>query len=319
VAVIAVLTDADRFPFERKDMHRLAAADVQLRSVEGHAPDTIVEAAADAAAIFVYHARVDRTLLERLPELRVVARCGSGTDLIDLDAARERGIRVTYVPGFATNEVADQTIGLLLACARRIVLCDRKLRDGVWLSSTELGPLCRLRGQTLGLVGFGLIARAVTLRALALGMLVIAHDPYVAGHEFAASGASAVSFEELLDGSDVVSLHAPLTDATRRLVGPRELARMRRGAILVNTSRGELVDEQALAEAVRSGQLSAAGLDVFSVEPPPTDSPLRGLDTVVVEPHSAAFSEEALAELRERAIGDALRVLAGDEPLGAVA
>jgi phosphoglycerate dehydrogenase-like enzyme len=319
MAMIAVLTDADRFPFDRSDVSLLAGGGVELRTLTGHDPDAIAEAAADAVALFVYHARVDRSLLRRLPALRIVARCGTGIELIDLDAAREQGVRVTNVQGAMTGEVADHTIGLILACARRIVLSDRKLREGHWMSSADFGSLRRLRGQTLGLVGFGEIARAVAGRAEALRMRVAANDPFLPHECFSQHNVQNVSFDELIARSDVISLHAPLTDETRGLIGASELARMQPGAILVNTGRGELVDEQALVAALLSGQLQAAGLDVYAEEPPTPESQLRTLDQVVLEPHSAAFSEEALAELRERAIADTLRVLAGIEPLGAVA
>jgi D-3-phosphoglycerate dehydrogenase len=172
----------------------------------------------------------------------------------------------------------------------------------------------RLRGRTLGLVGFGRIARAVAVRGAALGLQVVAHDPHIGDELVAEQGCRATTLDLLLAGSHIVSLHAPLTEATRGMIGERELALMPPGAILVNTSRGELVDEEALAHALHTGRLAAAGLDVFAPEPPAAANPLLSLDQVVLQPHSASFSDEALAELRALAVADALRVLRGERP-----
>ena len=220
--MIGLLTDADRFPFSPENVATLAASGVELRELSGHDPQEVIAAGRDASVIFVYHAKLTAELIAALPALRLIARCGTGIDGIDLEAARARGVVVTHVVGFATDEVADQTIGLLLACARRIVWCDRSLRQGIWPSSTELGPLLRLRGQVLGLVGFGLIARAVSARARALGLLVIAHDPYVDDNDFERHEAKRVaSVNALLEQADFVSLHAPLTEETLGMIGRR--------------------------------------------------------------------------------------------------
>jgi len=310
-----LLTDRDRFPFGEEDRAAIAAAGATLAELDGHDADAIAAAGAEAAAVFVYHAKLTAELIERLPALRVIARCGSGFDNVDVAAARARGIEVVYVPDYGIDDVADHTLALLLAAARRVPASDRALREGRWLAYGQLGTMRRLRGSVLGLLGFGRIARAVATRARAFGMDLLVHDPGVGDDVLDAAGARrADELTELLAGADALSIHLPLTPATRGLIGPAELALMRPGALLVNTSRGEIVDEAALAAALAGGRLVGAGLDVFELEPLPRDSPLIGMESAVVTPHSAAFSEQALAEVRSRALADALRVLAGQPP-----
>jgi phosphoglycerate dehydrogenase-like enzyme len=219
------------------------------------------------------------------------------------------------VPDYGTEDVADHTIALLLDCARRVTQSDRALRAGQWLPYARLGAISRLRGATLGLLGFGRIAQAAAARARAFGMKLLVHDPGVADAVVEEAGAvRAGSLHDLLARSDALSVHLPLTPSTHRLIGATELAAMKPGALFVNTSRGEIVDERALAAALADGRLGGAGLDVFEVEPLPHDSPLIEMESAVLTPHSAAFSEQALAEVRTRALDDALRVLAGDQP-----
>lgn len=313
---LLLLTDADRFPFDDDNRAAIAAAGRAVLELDGHDPERIASAGdGGAAALFVYHATVDAALMDRLPQLRVIARCGSGYDKVDVEGAYMRGVEVVYVPDYGVDDVADHTLALLLACARRVPSSDRAMRAGQWPPYADLGTMRRLRGATLGLLGFGRIARAAAERARGFGMELLVHDPAVDARTLAAAGASrADGLGDLLRRADALSIHLPLTPSTHRLVGAPELAAMKRGALLVNTSRGEIVDEAALAAALAGGHLAGAGLDVFEVEPLPQDSPLIGLESAVVTPHSAAFSEQALAELRGRALDDVLRVLAGDLP-----
>jgi D-3-phosphoglycerate dehydrogenase len=307
---VALLTDADRFPFDAEDRAGLAAAGVELRELPGHEPDALVAAARGVEVIFVYHARFTRETLARLDGLRVLARCGAGYDNIDVQAAREHGIAVVYVPDYGIDDVADHALGLILACARKIALCDRRVRAGEWPAYAELAPMRRLRGRTLGLYGYGRIGRNLGEKARALGLRVLAHDPYV--------GEATATRDELFSESDFVSIHVPLTDETRHSVGAAELATMRPGAVVVNTARGAVVDTVALAAALREGRLGGAGIDVFEEGPLPEDHPLRDCETAVLTPHSAAFTEESVTEVRKRAIGDALRLLRGESPLNPV-
>ena len=310
MSATALLTDAERFPFDDDDRAALAEAGVNLRELRGHEPDDVVRAARGSEAIFVYYARFPRETIEQLGGVKVLARCGAGYDNIDVAAARERGIEVVYVPDYGVDDVADHALALLLACARRIVRSDRAVRSGEWPSYGDLGPMHRLRGRTLGVIGYGHIGRNLATKARALRLRVLVHDPYVPDES--------VALEELLRASDFVSLHVPLNDATRQMIGREELALMKPTAILVNTARGGVVDTDALVAALGAGALAGAGLDVFEQAPLPDDHPLLSLDNVVLTPHSAAYAEEALAEVRKRPLADALRVLRGERPKDAV-
>jgi phosphoglycerate dehydrogenase-like enzyme len=303
---VFLLTDADRFPFDAEDRAAMAAEGVELRELPGHEPEEVAAAAQGADAVFVYYARFLRATIARLDGVRVLARCGTGYDNIDVAAAREHGMQVVYVPDYGVDDVADHALALMLACARKIALSDRRVRAGDWPGYRALGPMFRLRGRTLGLLGYGRIGRRLGEKGAALGMRVLAHDPYV--------DEATATREELFGASDFVSIHVPLTPETRHAVGAAELAAMKPGAIVVNTARGPIVDTVALAAALRDGRLGGAGIDVFEEAPLPADHPLRACENAVLTPHSAAYTEEALAEVRKRALADALRILHGETP-----
>ncbi|PQO25506.1 3-phosphoglycerate dehydrogenase [Blastopirellula marina] len=224
--------------------------------------------------------------------VRVLSRLGVGFDSIDLQAATANNIVVCRTPGVLHESAAEQTLAFLFAISRNVIERDRQVRAGLWKR------ICwpRLAGQTLGLLGLGLIGRSVAMKALALGMKVIAYDPVAAPHE----GIELVTLDRLWSQADIVSLHAPCTPETANIINHVTLQRMKRGVILINTSRGGLVDEGALAEALQSGQVLAAGLDVFHDEPPRADNPLLKLDNVVLAPHMAGMdleSERAMATM----------------------
>jgi D-3-phosphoglycerate dehydrogenase / 2-oxoglutarate reductase len=310
-----LLTDSDRFPFGPDDLRLLADAGITLDELPGHDRDALARAGAGAAGIFVYHARFDASLLDRLSACRVLARCGVGYDNIDVPAARARGLQVTYVPQYGTNDVAEHALALLLACARRIAASDRAVQLGGWPSFAELGSMRRLAGSTLGLIGFGRIAQALAARALGLRMQVIASDPYADAGEAELRSVRLCPLDEVLGEAQYLSVHVPLTDGTRHLIGAAALARMRPDCYLINTSRGEVIDQQALVAALDAGQIAGAALDVLDGEPPGPGSPLLHRGNVLITPHSAAFTEEALAEVRRTALLDVLRVLSGEPPL----
>jgi phosphoglycerate dehydrogenase-like enzyme len=228
----------------------------------------------DAVAAIVSVDPFDHHVLRAAPRLRVIARVGVGFDSIDVPSATRLGIAVTVTPGANTETVADHTLAMMLATLRRVVEQDRLVRHGVW---QRVGPMMarQLHGATVGVVGFGAIGRAVVRRLEGFGAEVLIHDPFVA-----AADARFVGFEELLHDSDVVSLHLPHQPGRPPLIDGRALARMRPGAVLVNTARGRLVDEHAVVEALTTGRLGAAALDVFGDEPLAADSELRGLDNV---------------------------------------
>jgi D-3-phosphoglycerate dehydrogenase / 2-oxoglutarate reductase len=247
-----------------------------------------------------------RAHLDAAPDLRYVLRIGTGTDNIDVAAAHDRGIVVESLAGLNAPAVAEYAFALLLAAAKHIPAADQSLRSGEWTRfyGRHLG------GRTLGLIGFGEIARAMVPKARGFGMDVIAHRR--SGTQDS-DGVSMVSLDELLTSSDFISLHVPLTDATRGMIGARELALVRPGTVLVNTARGAVVDEQALYDALVDGRIGAAALDVFTVEPP-GPSPLFDLPNVVVSPHNGGYSD-LVTELTARSA--VARIVAGLAPLGA--
>lgn len=249
--------------------------------------------------------RVDDELLGSAPVLRVVGRAGVGVDNIDLDAATERGVAVLNAPSGNTVSAAELTFALILAAVRRIAAADRSVRAGEWARSRFAGA--ELRGKVLGLVGAGRIGTAVARRAQAFGMEVRAYDPWLSEERAGDLGVTRVpSVKELLGGSDVVSLHVPLTDRTRGMIGVDELAAMKPGAVLVNVARGGVVDDAALARALTDERLAGAALDVYETEPLAPDSPLRDAPNLVLTPHLGASTAEA-QELVAREIAEAVR------------
>jgi D-3-phosphoglycerate dehydrogenase / 2-oxoglutarate reductase len=309
-----VLTDSDRFPFRSADLQRLSSAGVDVSEVPGHDARDIAAAAKGCHAVFVFSGKFDAALLKQLVGCRVIARCGVGYDNIDIAAAHALGMTVTYVPDYGAEDVADHAIALVLSCARRLSYCDRAVHDGLWPSFADLGPMRRIAGRTLGLIGYGQIARHVAARARALKMEVLAHDPLVDQDAGVLLGVSLVSLTEVLGASHFVSVHVPLRPATRHLIDATAIAKMRPDSYLINTSRGAVVDEDALVAALDAGQISGAALDVLEQEPPPAESPILRQPNVLVTPHSAAFTQEAFGDLCRTAITDVLLVLRGSPP-----
>jgi D-3-phosphoglycerate dehydrogenase len=255
--------------------------------------------------------RVDAEVIEGLERCRVISVYAVGTDGVDVACARARGIVVAHVPDYCSIDVAEHTMALILAAWRRLPLAERVARTGDW-SLDDLRPVHRLYGRTLGLLGYGRIAREVALRARALGVEVLAHDPYVT--VTAGDGVTLCDRDELFRSSDVLSIHLPSTPATAGAVDARALALLPRGAIVVNAGRGAVLDEDALLQALRSGHVRAAALDVLCREPAPPDHPLLALDTVICTPHMGYYSEESLVVLRRAAAENALAVLEGRTP-----
>lgn len=252
-----------------------------------------------AEAVLLNKTIVGANFFEAAPRCRVIATYGVGHDHIDLQEAQRRGVIVAHVPDYCTEEVADHTMALLLAVARGIRRGDALLRGGGW-GVDALGPVHRLRGRVLGLIGFGRIARAVAERARAFGLAVVAYDPAFPGaRQIDGSVRLAASLRALLLTSDFVSLHLPLSPGTLSIIDRQAFWQMKRGAILINTSRGALVDLPALLEALDDGQLAGAGLDVFPDEPP--DSALVNRPDLVVTPHVGYYSIESIRELKESA------------------
>lgn len=255
--------------------------------------------------------QIDANELDRWPALEVIGRFGLGTDNIDVDEARRRGVRVVNSGAYSTDEVASHAVALLLAVVRQIVRGDRGIRNGEWLAPIRGESMARVGDLRVGVVGLGRIGRRVAaILSDGFGCDVLGYDPVASGH-----GVTTVAdLPELLGEVDVVSLHAPLTEATQGLISAAELAAMRPGAVLINVARGGLVDQDALVDALRDGHLSGAGLDVLLDEPLPPDHPLRELDQVVLTPHIGYLSPAALLQARRQTVADLIAVLAGSEP-----
>jgi D-3-phosphoglycerate dehydrogenase len=243
----------------------------------------------------------------------VISLYAVGTDGVDVEEATRRGIVVTNVPGYCTPDVAEHAIALLLAAWRRLPRAERVARSGDW-GLEELRPVRRLAGCTVGLLGFGRIAREVATRLAAFGVTLLAYDPYAEAEAAAALGVRLCGLEELLALSAAVSVHVPLTDETRGLLDGEALALLPEGAVIVNAGRGGVIDEAALEDALRSGRVAAAALDVVAVEPPPPDHPLLRLENVICTPHMAYYSEDSLRDLRESAARNAALALTGRRP-----
>src|SRR6266851_1504758 len=303
-------------PFPSLDPAKAALArlDPELRMAKSASADDILAAARDADAVLVTYAKLPGELLRQLLRCKVIGRFGLGVDNIDIKAAAELGIAITYVPDYCMHEVSDHAMALLLAVARKIPFSNKLVQAGRW-EMPAVVPIHRLAGRVLGLVGFGNIPRALAPKAKAFGLRVIAHDPFASQGVFAAAGVEAMSFEGLLAIADFVSIHAPLAPATRGLFNAEVFRKMKKGAMLINTARGPLVDEEALVSALDSGRLGGAALDVVTTEPLAKDSKLIGRDNVILTPHTAFYSVEALAELQTKCAADVARVLSGEPPV----
>lgn len=289
-------------------------ADVVPAEFDCSTEDEVIAAAGEAHAILVREAPVSRRVIDALGQCRAIVRYGVGVDNIDLEAAAAKGIFVANVPGYGTEEVSDHAVALLLSCIRNLLQRDQSLRKGRFETDID-DQIYRTSGKILGLIGYGRISQAVHRKWKGFEpSRVLVYDPYADPRLIAANGGEAVDPKRLLTESDYVSLHAPLTPETRHLINNTALERMKPTAILINTARGELVDEAALAEALTQKRILAAGLDVFESEPIPSDHPLIGLPNVVLTSHVGWYSQNSVRELQTRAAMEVKRILSGERP-----
>lgn len=311
-----VATDHD---FESLDVEASVLKDVaEVRDLSGITGAEFDAALAKADGVLNLRRNLDAEAIERMDKCRIVARYGIGVDNVDVDAAAKRDIYVTNVPDYCLEEVAVHALALLLAISRDVTTYDRSVADGGWDRGVAT-PLHRLSTRTVGVVGFGDIGRALARRLKGLDVTVLASDPFLELEDVADESASLVSFETLLSDSDYVSIHSPLTDDTRDMFDADAFDAMKDDAALINVARGPIVDESALLEALDSGSLRAAALDVFDPEPPATDSPIRDHPRVVTTPHVAWYSEEANDERRHAAAECVRTALTGSTPENIVA
>lgn len=296
------------FPSVDTERNLLAEIDAELVVASGDI-DEVLAVATDADAILNTYLPWEATSIARLQKCRIIARYGIGVDNVDLEAAADAGIVVTNVPDYSVEEVATHALALILGSLRKIVAADHSVRDGTW-SIDHFRPIRRLSTLTVGLVGYGRIARQVAAPLAALGADLVAHDPYLQpGPDLP----PLLDLDDLLTTADIISLHLPLTPETRGMIGAEQLARMKSSAILVNTSRGPLVDLDAVTAALSEGRLAAAGLDVFDDEPLDAGR-VTGVPNLTITPHMAYYSEEALQESQRKAATQVIKVLTGRSP-----
>ncbi|MCH8870891.1 MAG: C-terminal binding protein [Chloroflexi bacterium] len=292
----------------------LAGIDAELIEAPDAGEDTLASMVKDVDGILTCFAQVTEKVVRAATKCVVIGRYGVGYDNIAVDVATELGIAVTYVPDYCVEEVSDHVLGLLYAWNRRIPLFDNSVKTAGWGSIALDMPILRLRGKTLGLLGYGRIGRAVGQKAHALGFRVLVYDPYISADSAELSGVRLVDMETVLKESDFISIHTPLNAETENLVGANELALMKPTAFLINCARGPLIDEDALYDALINKRIGGAGLDVLVDAHPAPDYKLLKLDNVIITPHVAFFSQEAVLELEERAAGEVVSVLQGKMP-----
>ena len=269
---------------------------------------------ADADAVVCFRMPVDRRAVEAAPKLKVAVRAGVGYENFDLGAFAQRGIPACNVPDYGSEEVALHALSLMLALRRRVVFFDRTLREGYWRGAPGNLPMWRLTNQTAGVIGLGRIGKQFARRARVLFGTVLACDPYIPAEEFAAAGVESVGLDELLRRSDNVTLHVPLSTRTRHIISARELGLMKSVAVLVNTSRGAVVDQLALADALNAGTIEGAACDVWEYEPAQLSHPLFACDNFIGSPHVAGLSVEGTIDNRTKQAEEVVRVLSGKPP-----
>jgi D-3-phosphoglycerate dehydrogenase / 2-oxoglutarate reductase len=281
---------------------------------EPQSEDELCEFVKDVDAIIVGDFPITPRVLDSAPTLKLVAKCGVGYDNIDVSYATKRGVFATNVPSVLAGPVAEHAIMLMLSVAKKLVTADEFVRSNKWDDFRSLGPGFELSGKTLGIIGFGAIGSRLAEMAKVFRMKVLAFDPFIPPEKIRERSAEAVSMEELLRRSDIVSVNVPLSPETKGLVGEKEMRLMKSSAILINTARGKVLDEKALEKALISKWIAAAAIDVFENEPPDPKSPLMKLQNITMTPHSAAFTKEATKALWLACVGAAIDVLSGRRP-----
>jgi D-3-phosphoglycerate dehydrogenase / 2-oxoglutarate reductase len=310
-----VLTDYvwESLDVEKKTLEGLA----ELVPLKTKTPEEFLPYAADCDALLnTYAGPITADAMARMPKCKIIARYGIGVDTIDLDAATKAGIIVTNNPTYCIEEVAEHAMALMLACARKIVVYDRVVRAGKW-DLAPGKPIFRMAGRTLGLIGFGNIGQQVAARAVAFGMRVLFFDPVVQEGQYAVAAKKA-DLREVLQQSDFVSLHPPLLAQTRKMINDETLRQMKPSAFLINCARGPIVDTDALVRALDAKVIAGCALDTVDPEPLPDPHPLRGRDNVILAPHAAWYSEQAMAGLQAGAPNEVRRVLSGQWPVNVV-
>lgn len=308
---------ATRYSWELEALEPIGA---EVKEVVAKTDTDIIEGAGDADAIITsWGIEVNRNIIHHLKKCIIIGVSSIGVEMIDVKAATEAGIIVTNTPDIIIEDVADHTMMLLLGAARRVKLMEQMVGRGEWYQSRAvLTEIPRLWGQTLGLLSFGNVARAVARRAKPFGFHIIAYDPYVTELKMTGEGVEPVSFGELLERSDYISIHTPLNAETHHILSTKEFKAMKSTVVLINTGRGPIIDEGALIEALQSSEIAAAGLDVLETEPPDSDNPLFDMPNVIITPHVASVTLRKLPEARRRVGREVALALTGRWPMSCV-
>ena len=308
-----VITDCDHGSIEEEktEFGRIGAA-LSLAQIKGE--EELIRLCKDADGLLIQYALLTREVLQQLPKCKVIARYGVGVDSIDLRAATDLGIIVANVPDYCVDEVADQAVSMILALIRKTVFFDQKVKSDQW-DFRQGRPIHRIKGKTFGLIGSGKIGLEVAKRISAFGVRVMAFDPYL---QKPPAEIELMDFDTALKESDFISIHCPLNESTRHLIGEKEFQKMGKKPLIINTSRGPIIDEMALIRALTKGQVSGAGLDVLEKEPPDPQNPLLRMENVIISPHMSFYSEESISELKRRTAENVSAVLLGKLPKSVV-
>ena len=308
-----VITDCDHGSIE-EEKEEIGQIGAELILAQVKEERDLIQACKETDGIINQYSLLTRSVLENLPKCKVISRYGVGVDSVDLKAATDLGMIVANVPDYCVDEVADQTLSMILTLIRKTAFFDQKVKSGQW--DFHLGiPIHRTRGKILGLIGCGKIGIEVSKRISAFGVKVIAFDPYI---EKAHEGIELKDLDTVLKESDFISIHCPLNDSTRHLIGEREFKKMEKKPILINTSRGPIIDEKVLIQSLKEGLISGAGLDVLEKEPPDSESPLLKMENVILSPHIGFYSEESIRELKRKTAKNVSDVLSGKWPSSVV-
>jgi D-3-phosphoglycerate dehydrogenase len=304
-----VITECDHGSIEEeKTEFGRIGAELIFAQIKGE--EELIRVCKDADGLLIQYALLTREVLQQLPKCKVIARYGVGVDSIDLRAATDLGIIVANVPDYCVDEVADQAVSMILALIRKTVFFDQKVKSNEW-DFRQGRPIHRIKGKTLGLIGSGRIGLEVARRISAFGVRVTAFDPYL---QKPPEGIELMDFDTVLKESNFISVHCPLIESTHHLLGEKEFQKMGKKPLIINTSRGPIIDEMALIRALTKGQVSGAGLDVLEKEPPDPQNPLLKMENVIITPHTSFYSEESISELKRRTAENVSAVLLGRWP-----
>ncbi|OGP76891.1 MAG: hydroxyacid dehydrogenase [Deltaproteobacteria bacterium RBG_16_49_23] len=304
-----VITDCDHGSIEeeKEEMGRIGA---ELVLAQVREEEELIRACKEADGLLNQYALLTRRVFEHLPKCKVAARFGVGVDSIDLKTATDLGIIVANVPDYCIDEVSDHAIALILSLTRKTAFFNEKVKSGRWDFHSGI-PIHRIRGKTLGLIGSGKIGLEVAKKLSSFGVRVIAFDPYL---KTSLQGIELTNLDALLMESDFISIHCPLNDLTRHLIGEKEFQKMEKKPLIINTSRGPIIDERALIQALEKGLIAGAGLDVLEKEPPDSGNPMLTMENVILSPHVGFYSEESISELKRRTAKNVADVLTGRWP-----